>query len=108
MPESHDKHLYRKMRSTCERHTLLAEGDRVLVALSGGKDSYSMLVLLDRLVARLPFPVELVAVHLDQAQPGYDGAPLVTWLKARGGRWEVLREDTYSVVTEKLSPGATY
>lgn len=108
MSESHEIHLYRKMRSTCERHALLAKGDRVLVALSGGKDSYSMLVLLDRLAKRLPFEVELVAVHLDQAQPGYDGRPLVEWLKARGGRWEVLREDTYSVVTEKLAPGATY
>lgn len=96
------------MRATCERHALLAPGDRVLVALSGGKDSYTMLRLLDRLVPRLPFTVELVAVHLDQAQPGYDGAPLVEWLEARGGRWEVLREDTYSIVTDKLEPGATY
>ena len=105
---SHEKHLYKTMRGTCERHSLLSEGDRVMVALSGGKDSYSMLVLLERLVKRLPFAVELVAVHLDQAQPGYDGTPLVEWLKTRGVRWEVLREDTYSVVTEKLRPGATY
>lgn len=100
--------LYRRMRTTCERYQLLAPNDRVMVALSGGKDSYTMLRLLDRLVPRLPFPVELVAVHLDQAQPGYDGTPLVKWLEARGGRWEVLREDTYSVVTDKLSEGATY
>jgi tRNA 2-thiocytidine biosynthesis protein TtcA len=96
------------MRASCERHRLLSAGDRVLVALSGGKDSYTMLHLLDRLVARLPFSVELVAVHLDQAQPGYDGRPLVEWLKARGGEWEVMREDTYSVVIDKLEPGATY
>lgn len=100
--------LYRRMRATCERYELLAPNDRVLVALSGGKDSYTMLRLLDRLVPRLPFPVELIAVHLDQAQPGYNGEPLVNWLKERGGKWEVLREDTYSIVTDKLEEGATY
>jgi tRNA 2-thiocytidine biosynthesis protein TtcA len=105
--EAHEK-LYRRMRASCEKHALLAPGDRVMVALSGGKDSYTMLTLLDRLAARLPFEVSLVAVHLDQVQPGYDGAPLVEWLKTRGGEWEVLREDTYSVVTDKLEPGATY
>lgn len=96
------------MRDSCARYGLLADGDRVMVALSGGKDSYTMLTLLEHLAARLPFSVELVAVHLDQAQPGYDGRPLVEWLEARGTRFEVLREDTYSVVTEKLKPGATY
>ena len=103
-----ERKLYRQLKRSCERYALLAEGDRVMVALSGGKDSYPMLTLLDRLVPRLPFSVELVAVHLDQVQPGYDGAPLVEWLEARGGRWEVLREDTYSVVTDKLDAGATY
>jgi tRNA 2-thiocytidine biosynthesis protein TtcA len=103
-----ERQLLKKVRTTSERHRLLEPGDRVMVALSGGKDSYTMLHLLDRIVPRLPFAVELVAVHLDQAQPGYDGTPLVEWLKARGGRWEVLREDTYSVVTEKLEPGGTY
>jgi len=102
-----ERKLYRQLKRSCERYALLAEGDRVMVALSGGKDSYTMLTLLDRLVPRLPFSVELVAVHLDQVQPGYDGAPLVEWLEARGGRWEVLREDTYSVVTDKLDAGAT-
>jgi tRNA 2-thiocytidine biosynthesis protein TtcA len=106
--EGHEKHLYRRMRASCEKHALLAPGDRILVALSGGKDSYTMLTLLDRLVPRLPFPVSLVAVHLDQVQPGYDGASLVEWLNARGGAFEILREDTYSVVTDKLEAGATY
>jgi tRNA 2-thiocytidine biosynthesis protein TtcA len=100
--------LYRQLRQTVGRYDLLADGDRVLVAISGGKDSYTMLTLLERLVGRLPFSVELVAVHLDQAQPGYDGRPLLEWLRARGTRFEILREDTYSVVTDKLQPGATY
>ena len=101
-------HLSRRMGQTCKRHQLLAPDDRILVALSGGKDSYTMLKLLDALVPRLPFALELVAVHLDQGQPGYDGTPLVNWLEGRGGAWEVLREDTYSVVMDKLEPGATY
>jgi tRNA 2-thiocytidine biosynthesis protein TtcA len=96
------------MRSTCEQYELLAKGDRVLVALSGGKDSYTMLELLGKLTARLPFEVELVAVHLDQRQPGYDGRPLEQWLEGSGHRYEILSEDTYSVVVDKLDPGATY
>lgn len=100
--------LSKRVGRTVERYGLLAPGDRVLCAVSGGKDSYSMLVLLDRLVARIPFHVELIAVHLDQVQPGYEGTLLVDWLEARGGRYEVLREDTYSVVTDKLSEGSTY
>ncbi|MBM4357305.1 MAG: tRNA 2-thiocytidine(32) synthetase TtcA [Deltaproteobacteria bacterium] len=103
-----EESLFHRMRRTCKERGLLAAGDRILVALSGGKDSYTMLHLLDKLVPRLPFSLELVAVHLDQGQPGYDGAPLRAWLEARGRRWEILREDTYSVVTDKLVPGATY
>jgi len=108
MADRDEKHLFSRVRSTCDRFGLLRPDDRVLVALSGGKDSYTMLVLLEKIVRSLPFDVELVAVHLDQGQPGYDGSPLVEWLRARPGRWEVIREDTYSVVTDKLSEGATY
>jgi tRNA 2-thiocytidine biosynthesis protein TtcA len=100
--------LYREVKETCESYALLAAGDRVMVAMSGGKDSYVMFHILTRLVARLPFAVELVAVHLDQAQPGYDGSGLRAYLEASGQRFEILREDTYSVVTSKLPETATY
>jgi tRNA 2-thiocytidine biosynthesis protein TtcA len=100
--------LYREVKDTCERYDLLAAGDRVMVAMSGGKDSYVLFHLLTRLVARLPFPVELIAVHLDQAQPGYDGSGLRAYLESTGQRFEILREDTYSVVTSKLPETATY
>jgi tRNA 2-thiocytidine biosynthesis protein TtcA len=76
--------------------------------MSGGKDSYTLFHLLTRLVPRLPFAVELVAVHLDQAQPGYDGAGLRRYLEATGWPFEILREDTYSVVTSHLEDKATY
>src|SRR6185436_16114912 len=100
--------LYRDMRTTCERYQLLAAGDRILVAMSGGKDSYTLFHLLARLVPRLPFRVELVAVHLDQVQPNYDGSGLRAYLEASGQRFEILREDTYSIVTEHLPESATY
>lgn len=100
--------LYRDVRGTCERYRLLAPGDRVMVAMSGGKDSYTLFHLLTRLVPRLPFRVELVAVHLDQVQPGYDGTGLRAYLEASGQPFEILREDTYSVVTSHLPETATY
>src|ERR1041384_3807166 len=100
--------LYRDLRATCERYQLLAPGDRVLVAMSGGKDSYTLFHLLTRIAPRLPFSVELIAVHLDQVQPGYDGAGLRAYLEASGQRFEILREDTYSVVTGHLPDSATY
>lgn len=103
-----EKRLYRQLRTTSQAWKLLAPGDRILVAVSGGKDSYTMLQLMHQLVPRLPFSVELIAVHLDQVQPGYDGAPLVDWLDTSGVRYEVLRENTYRVVTDRLEDNATY
>lgn len=96
------------MSRACRTYDLLAEGDRVLVAISGGKDSYAMLVLLHEMKRKLPFDLELIAVHLDQGQPGYDGQGLQSWLKHRGYAHRIIREDTYSVVTDHLSPDQTY
>ena len=103
-----ESRLYRDVKDTCERYQLLAQGDRIMVAMSGGKDSYTLFHLLTRLVPRLPFKVELVAVHLDQAQPGYDGNGLRAYLEGTGWPFEILREDTYSVVTARLPDSATY
>lgn len=86
---------------------LINAGDRIMVALSGGKDSYGLLVLLQALARRAPVAFELVAVHLDQGQPGYDGAPLRAWLERNGVAHRILREDTYSVVVEKVPEGKT-
>src|SRR5258706_14819695 len=103
-----EKQLYRTVRETCESYALVAPGARVLVAMSGGKDSYTLFPLLTRLVPRLPFAIELVAVHLDQVQPDYDGSGLRGYLDASGWPYEILREDTYSVVTSRLDDSATY
>ena len=76
------------------------------VCLSGGKDSYTLLHL-ERARRRWEFPFELVAVHLDQQQPGYDGAPLRRWLEKSGVAFEILSEDTYSEVIERTPEGGT-
>ncbi len=106
------KALYKQLSQTTQRYGLLAPGDRIGVALSGGKDSYTLLVLLQQLVRSLDFQVELTVLHLDQAQPGYDGAPLYRWLETNrrenGVDYEILREDTYSVVLEHTKPGRAY
>lgn len=103
-----EKALYRQIKETCASYELFAPNDRVMVAMSGGKDSYTLLHLLMQLVPRLPFPVELVAVHLDQVQPGYEGTGLRQYLQSVGVRYEILREDTYSVVTSRLDSSQTY
>ena len=103
-----EKPLYRQVIKTCLDYDLLAAGDKIMVAISGGKDSYTLLHLFARLQPRLPFPIEIVAVHLDQKQPGYDGRSLAAWLEASGIAYEILAEDTYSVVTSHLDDSATY
>ena len=100
--------LLRTMQRTIVSYELIAPGDRLMVAVSGGKDSYTMLDLLCAAQKRAPFRFELIAVHLDQGQPGYDGKPLADWLAAFGAPYEILREDTYSIVKQLVSEGDTY
>jgi tRNA 2-thiocytidine biosynthesis protein TtcA len=103
-----ERKLGRQLGGTIRDYQLIADGDRVMVALSGGKDSYALLTLLERFRCRVGFDFSIVGVHLDQVQPGYDGAPLVNWLEAAGFTYKILRQDTYSVVVEKLAEGSTY
>lgn len=100
--------LLRTMQRTIVSYGLIAPGDRLMVAVSGGKDSYTMLDLLCAAQKRAPFQFELIAVHLDQGQPGYDGKPLADWLAAFGAPYEILHEDTYSIVKQLVSEGDTY
>jgi len=100
--------LFRSIGRAIADFGLIEDGDRILVALSGGKDSYGMLVLLEDLRRRAPVRFELLAWHLDQGQPGYDGAPLRRWLEERGFAHVIAREDTYSVVIDRVPEGKTY
>jgi tRNA 2-thiocytidine biosynthesis protein TtcA len=86
------------MLRTVVAHRLIEADDRVLVAVSGGKDSYTLLDLLSRARRKAPVRFALFALHLDQGQPGYDGRPLRQWLERCGAPFEIVREDTYSVV----------
>ena len=103
-----ERELSRDLGRAIADFDLIREGDRIMVCVSGGKDSYAMLHLLERARRRAPIDFELVAVHLDQGHPGYDGAPLENWLREGGYTHHVLREDTYTIVTDKIAPGATY
>jgi tRNA 2-thiocytidine biosynthesis protein TtcA len=87
---------------------LLEAGDRVMVAVSGGKDSHAMLYLLRALQKRAPFEFSIVAVNLDQGHPGYPGEILRDYLEREGYEHRMLRQDTYSVVVEKVPVGKTY
>ena len=102
------RRLNRKLVGTLKAYDLIEPGDRVMVAVSGGKDSYTLLDLLWQARSRSPFPFDVVAVHLDQQQPAYDGAPLADWLEAYGAPYELLSADTYSVVLELTKPGGTF
>lgn len=79
-----------------------------MVCMSGGKDSYALLHLLERARRRAPVRFQLVAVHLDQGHPGYDGRPLQRWLHDRGFEHHILREDTHAIVTARVPEGKTY
>lgn len=103
-----ERELSRSMGRCVGDFDLIDDGDRVMVCLSGGKDSYTMLQLLERLRRRAPVRFELLAVHLDQGHPGYDGSPLTDWLEAGGYAYRILREDTYAIVTDKLDEASTY
>ncbi len=100
--------IARAMMGAIEQWKLVEPGDRIMVAISGGKDSYTLLDLLSEARRRAPFAFDVIAVHLDQAQPGYDGAPLEGWLKASGINHEIVREDTYSLVKAGTKEGQAY
>ena len=87
---------------------MIQRGDRIMVCLSGGKDSFTMLRLLQLLRQRAPARFELFAFTLDQAQPGWDDGLLRNWLLTSQIPYEILTRDTYSIVKEKIPEGQTY
>lgn len=87
---------------------LLEANDRVMVAVSGGKDSHSLLYLLREVQRRAPFPFSIVAVNLDQGQPGFPKQVLPEYFAREGYEHRIVVEDTYSIVKEKVPEGKTY
>lgn len=107
--ESESGRLERKILSSVKKsvrdYALLSEGDRVMVCVSGGKDSYVLLHMLLLLTAEAPFSFELVAVHLDQGQPGWSPRPIEEHLRALGVRYRMLREETFPIAQQLTDPG---
>lgn len=87
---------------------MIQSGDRIMVCLSGGKDSYTMLRILRLLQRRAKVKFELFAFVLDQAQPGWNDSGLRAWLDDSKVPFEILTQDTYSIVKEKIPEGNTY
>lgn len=101
------KRLRRDVGSAIEDFGMIEEGDNVMVCLSGGADSYTMLDILQQLQKRAPISFELVAVNLDQKQPGFPEHVLPDYLDQAKVPYHILEQDTYSVVTEIVPEGKT-
>ncbi|TKC94721.1 tRNA 2-thiocytidine(32) synthetase TtcA [Polyangium fumosum] len=100
--------LARSMSRAIADFKMLSDGDRILCAVSGGKDSYAMHDLLVDLARRAPVRFSVVAVNIDQGHPGYPGHLLRDYMNARGHEFVMINEDTYSIVTDKIPEGKTY
>ncbi len=102
------KRLIRNVREALDKFAMVRPGDKWLIALSGGKDSYGLLALLLDLKWRGMLPVELLACNLDQGQPNFPKHILPQYLTGLGLEHRIEYQDTYSIVTDKLPAGATY
>jgi tRNA 2-thiocytidine biosynthesis protein TtcA len=102
-----ERKLLRVTSEAIRDFELVADGDKVMVAVSGGKDSYTLLHLLMRLRERAPIDFDLLAVNLDQGQPGYPAEVVERHLKAVGVPYLMLQRDTYSVVRRLVPEGKT-
>lgn len=99
--------LVRETAKGILKYGMIGEGDRVLVCLSGGKDSYTLLEVLKLLQARAPINFEIMAMNLDQKQPGFPAHILPDYLANQGIEYRIVTEDTYSIVKEKIPEGQT-
>jgi tRNA 2-thiocytidine biosynthesis protein TtcA len=89
------------------QYNMIEEGDKVMVCMSGGKDSYGMLDILLKMKARAPIHFDLIAVNLDQKQPGFPAHVLPDYLSTLGVPFRIETQDTYSIVKQKIPEGKT-
>jgi tRNA 2-thiocytidine biosynthesis protein TtcA len=102
-----EKRLARSMASAIEDFKMISDGDRILVAVSGGKDSLTLHHLLASLKSRAPVRFTLVAVTIDQGHPDFVGHVLTEHMRKGAHEFQIVREDTYGIVTEKIPAGKT-
>lgn len=102
-----EKRLCREMGQAIADYNMIEDGDRVMVCLSGGKDSYALLDILMKLQQRAPINFELIAVNLDQKQPGFPADVLPNYLGQLGIQFHIETQDTYSVVKKVIPEGKT-
>jgi len=103
-----DRRLRRNLARAITDFGMIEEGDRVMVCVSGGKDSYTMLHLLRDLARRAPIDFELTVVNIDQGHPGYPAERLRDYMRDEKYDFSMIAEDTYSIVTEKIPEGKTF
>ncbi len=101
------KRLHRQVGQAITDFNMIEDGDKVMVCLSGGKDSYAMLDILLNLQQRAPIKFSLVAVNLDQKQPGFPADVLPNYLRSRGVDFHIENQDTYSIVKKLVPEGKT-
>lgn len=101
------KRLRRMTAEAVTDYNMIEDGDRIMVCLSGGKDSYTMLDMLLHLQKVAPIRFEIVAVNMDQKQPGFPEHVLPAYLDGLGINYHILERDTYSIVKEKVPEGKT-
>src|SRR6185503_10142108 len=103
-----EKKLLHLVGQANEQFSMIESGDRVMVAVSGGKDSYTLLHLLRLVQRRAPVEFDIIAVNLDQGHPGFPGHLLENYLKERAYDYRMIAQDTYSIVLDKIPAGKTY
>ena len=102
-----EKRLYRQVGEAIATYRMIEPGDTVMVCVSGGKDSHALLDILLGLQHRVPTRFEIVAVNLDQKQPGFPADVLPAYLRSRGVAFRIAEQDTYSVVKRLIPEGKT-